>query len=201
MDERKKARAHDYRLLIMARNVGTLMPLVKPRRSWPPRSCQARPRTGPVLPETERYFRVELGSMHNRLPTAAVVAMAEERILVVDDEMMVREAVRLTLSHYGFQVETASSAAEALEKLAQTTVSLVVTDLKMPETSGEELAREIRRRDPLMPIILLTGYPPQLEPVDVDAVILKPFSTADLRTTVVSLIREAAAKRSASGAE
>ncbi len=113
--------------------------------------------------------------------------MAEQRILVVDDETMVREAVRLTLSHYGFIVETASSAAEALEKIPQGHFSLVITDLKMPEMTGDELAREIKQREPNMPIILLTGYAPAREPENVDAVILKPFSTADLRNTVIAL--------------
>jgi CheY-like chemotaxis protein len=114
--------------------------------------------------------------------------MPNKRILVVDDEAMVLDAVRMTLTHYGYSVETASSGAEALEKLLSTNFDLIVTDLKMPGMTGDQLAREVKKRQPDMPVILLTGYPPERQPAEVDAILLKPFSTTDLRATVTALM-------------
>jgi CheY-like chemotaxis protein len=113
--------------------------------------------------------------------------MPSKRILVVDDEAMVLDAVRITLNHYGYEVETASGGAEALEKLQEATFDLVVTDLKMPSMTGDELAREIKKRQPGLPIVLLTGHSPEVRPPDVDTILMKPFSTVDLWTTVAAL--------------
>jgi len=114
--------------------------------------------------------------------------MLAKPILVVDDEGLVLESVRMTLSHYGHSVRTAGSGLEALAKLALEEFALVVTDLKMPGMCGDELARQIKGRWPRLPIILLTGFPPEVKPPGVDVILLKPFSTADLRNTVSRLI-------------
>jgi len=114
--------------------------------------------------------------------------MPAKRILVVDDEDLVLESVRMTLVHYGHSVETAASGAEALAKLAKGEFALVVTDLKMPIMSGDEFARQIKQRWPHLPVILLTGFPPETKPPDVDLILLKPFSTSELRSTVSVMI-------------
>jgi len=113
--------------------------------------------------------------------------MSGKRILVVDDEAMVLESVRMTLTHYGYTVETASSGPEALSKLAAGEFHVVVTDRKMPGMPGDQLAGEIKKQWPQLPVILLTGYPPESVPSSVDAVVLKPFSTAQLKKTIEGL--------------
>ncbi len=115
--------------------------------------------------------------------------MAAKKILVVDDEAMVLESVQLTLTHLGYGVESASSGVEALEKLTKGTFDLVVTDRRMPGMTGEQLAAEIKKRCPEMPIVLLTGFPPDCQPPEVDTVLMKPFSVADLRNTVLELTK------------
>ena len=114
--------------------------------------------------------------------------MPPKRILVVDDEVTVLESVRMTLEHYGYSVETAPSGAEALAKLVVGDFALVVTDLRMPNMAGDELAIQIKSRWPRLPILLLTGFPPEQKPAAVDAILLKPFSTAELRSTVAMLL-------------
>ncbi|MFO1500731.1 MAG: response regulator [Verrucomicrobiota bacterium] len=114
--------------------------------------------------------------------------MSSNRILVVDDEAMVLESVRMTLAHFGYSVETACTGNEALDKLGADRFSLVVTDRKMPGMSGDQLAAEIKQQWPGLPVILLTGYPPGRKPPGVDVILLKPFSTADLRSTVQALL-------------
>lgn len=81
------------------------------------------------------------------------------RVLVVDDELLVRETVVAQLQDAGFDVQAASSGAEALELLDEgARPELLVTDLAMPAMSGLALMREARRRRPGLPVLLLTGY-------------------------------------------
>lgn len=119
--------------------------------------------------------------------------MAAKQILVVDDEALVLDAVRLTLTHYSHEVDTASSGAEALQKLQDASFDLVITDFKMPGMTGEQLAAQIKARNPNIPVILLTGHLPNDHPTGVDCVLLKPFSTEELRTAVASLTGDTSA--------
>jgi two-component system response regulator GlrR len=114
--------------------------------------------------------------------------MGSKQILVVDDEPMVLSAIRLALTFYGYAVETACNAAEALAKLPVVDFDLVITDFNMPDMTGAVLAKEIKKHHPALPVILVSGYPPRVPPADVDMVLLKPYSTSDLQTAVLSLI-------------
>jgi DNA-binding response OmpR family regulator len=114
--------------------------------------------------------------------------MAGNIILVVDDEGMVLDSLRMTLTFYGYSVETASSGTEALEKLAHTEFALVVTDRKMPTMTGDQLAALIKKQWPQLPVIMLTGYPPESKPAGVDTVLLKPFSIAGLSAAIKALL-------------
>ena len=66
-------------------------------------------------------------------------------VLVVDDEVRIRDLVRRYLEHEGHQVLTAGSGAEALEVAGHTGVDLIVLDLRLPDITGEEVAAEIRK--------------------------------------------------------
>jgi two-component system, cell cycle sensor histidine kinase and response regulator CckA len=116
--------------------------------------------------------------------------MAGIRILVVDDERMVLESVRMTLVHYGYSVEAACGGPEALAALHSSEFALVITDRKMPGMSGDQLAKEIKAQFPGLPVVLLTGYPPDRKPPGVDVVLLKPFSTQELRGVIEALLRK-----------
>ncbi len=80
------------------------------------------------------------------------------RILIVDDEQDFRELISDALSETDLEVYLAASGAEALEFLAKTTVTAVLADLIMPEMSGLELLQIIRKRFPLIKVVILTGY-------------------------------------------
>jgi CheY-like chemotaxis protein len=114
--------------------------------------------------------------------------MSVKPILVVDDEPMVLESLRLTLMHFDYSVDTAGSGAEALAKLNETEYALVLTDGKMPVMRGDQLALLIKSRWPGLPVILLTGFPPERKPEGVDAVVLKPFSIPELRGTISAFL-------------
>jgi CheY-like chemotaxis protein len=112
--------------------------------------------------------------------------MARKRVLVVDDELPVRELLATLLGHLGHAWETACNAAEALSKLESNEFDLVLTDLNMPGMNGVELAREIKRRREGMLVVLITGGQPQSLAQDIDRVLLKPISVQELRETIAS---------------
>ena len=80
------------------------------------------------------------------------------RVLLVDDSVSVRRFVGHMLQKAGFEVLTANDGAEALERLGDTTVDVVVTDLEMPRVNGYELIEDLRRRASTreLPVVVLT---------------------------------------------
>ena len=82
-------------------------------------------------------------------------------ILVVDDEQVVLKSCERILAPDGFQVNTASSAKDALGLLDRNKYDLIITDLKMPEMDGLEFMRQVRTKNPDINIVVITGYPSQ----------------------------------------
>jgi DNA-binding NtrC family response regulator len=79
-------------------------------------------------------------------------------ILVADDEKNIREGLREALALDGYEVATASDGREALDSITRGDVDLLITDLKMPRLSGEELLKSVTAQFPTMPVIILTGH-------------------------------------------
>ena len=79
--------------------------------------------------------------------------------LVVDDSMLIRHTVCRFLEARGFEVETATNGAEALEKLATNLPAVIITDLEMPKMSGLELisALQARPETAAIPVVVLAG--------------------------------------------
>lgn len=81
-----------------------------------------------------------------------------ERILVVDDEKMIRWTIARALGDSGYAIEEASSGAEALAAIEREVPDLVLLDYKLPDKTGVEVLREIRRATPEVPVILITAF-------------------------------------------
>ena len=79
-------------------------------------------------------------------------------ILVADDEKNIREGLREALALDGYEVATAADGREALDAVTRGDVDLLITDLKMPRLSGEELLKSVAAQFPTMPVIILTGH-------------------------------------------
>ena len=90
-------------------------------------------------------------------PSAVPVATVRLPVLVVDDEYGPRESIAFSLAQE-FAVETAERAAEALAKLREKSYAAVVLDIRMPEMDGIRALEELRKIDPLVSVIMLTGY-------------------------------------------
>jgi two-component system NtrC family sensor kinase len=107
-------------------------------------------------------------------------------ILVVEDEADVREIVAAELQSFGYRVLTAGDGPEALEILKQEScVDLLFSDVVMPHgMTGDELAREARRRRPDLKILLTSGYPPaelrERQSLDEFRVLQKPYRIEEL---------------------
>jgi len=112
--------------------------------------------------------------------------MSETKILIVDDAPDIREILEVVLSEY-YKVISASSGKEAVDKIRAESPALVVLDFNLPDTTGVEVCKEIRK-DPLflhMPIIMLTGRAEthaKVEGLDagVDDYVVKPFNADEL---------------------
>lgn len=101
----------------------------------------------------------------NRSPELAPDPRTGPAILVVDDDLPVRLIVRRVLEEGGHPVRVAASAHLALAALqaAPGSIGLVVSDVRMPGMSGLDLALEVRRSWPKLPILLMSAYdPPEL---------------------------------------
>jgi DNA-binding NtrC family response regulator len=84
--------------------------------------------------------------------------MSIGRILVVDDEAVIRDGLRRVLESIGCQVQTSDSGYAAIETLQEEGFHVVVTDLKMPGMGGLEVLKVIRVLQPEVPVIIITGY-------------------------------------------
>ncbi len=86
--------------------------------------------------------------------------MAEKtKILVIDDERSILSLLRDALTQWGYQVTCVSSGAEALEAIHSDLFSAAITDIHMPDMSGLELLREIKKQDESIEVVMMTGYP------------------------------------------
>ena len=114
------------------------------------------------------------------------------RILLVDDEPMVREVLDACLSVDGHSIKSVSDAREALIQIHSANWDVVLTDRMMPGLSGEELAAEIKRFDPRLPVVLVSGMPEVGEdgsaPAAIDAFLRKPFTQKTLRDSITSAL-------------
>ena len=84
--------------------------------------------------------------------------MSKGRILVVDDEDIVRTSCSRTLSPEGYEVRLAKNGVEGLKMASEERFDLVLTDLKMPDMDGIEVLRIIREKWPETAVIIVTGY-------------------------------------------
>lgn len=123
---------------------------------------------------------------------AEAVGGRSARVLVAEDDGMIREMLSGYLSAAGHSVVLAKDGREAIETFRAGGFDLVVTDMAMPEMSGTQLAAEIRRAGSKVPVILLSGLGEQMraEGADlggIDLVLGKPVSLAALAQAVATL--------------
>ena len=116
-------------------------------------------------------------------------------VLFVDDEQALVEIGREILEYLGYQVETLTSSVDALEHFRKqpAVYDLVITDLTMPNMTGEKMALEMLKIRPDLPIILCTGYSDYFSEKDIRklgirALAIKPLVMQDLAETIRTVL-------------
>ncbi len=128
--------------------------------------------------------------------TGKIVGSKNGRILLVDDEVMVRDVIRATLEHDGNCVFEAENGIVALGVLASENIDMVISDMRMPEMSGRELLAKVRMQYPDMPFYLISGcslgsIDQELVRAGASGLLAKPFRYAD----IIELVRRGLSMR------
>jgi two-component system KDP operon response regulator KdpE len=118
------------------------------------------------------------------------------RVLVVDDEPQILRGLRVVLRNAGFRVDVAATKAEALDALAARPPDAMVLDLVLPDGSGVEVCRDVRRWSGL-PVIVLSAVGDEREKVraldaGADDYVTKPFGSDELTARLRAVLRRAA---------
>lgn len=121
--------------------------------------------------------------------------MTGKRILVVDDEAIVLDAVSRALRKTDLHIDTAKSAEDAVKLLVDTPFDIVITDLRMPGLDGLELMRRMRNMGNEAVTIMLTGYPSvqtalKAKKLGAFDYVTKPFTRQELLSVVVRALRQ-----------
>ena len=113
--------------------------------------------------------------------------MAKARILIVEDEPNIVESLSFILGRAGFEVDTISDGAEALERLRRQSFSALVLDIMLPGMNGLDVLNAIRSDNALssLPVMVLTAKGQAsdrraAEAIGADAFVTKPFSNAEV---------------------
>jgi DNA-binding NtrC family response regulator len=119
---------------------------------------------------------------------------SKQSILIVDDELGVRESLRMILKPY-YEIYTAPNGEAALNIIRERKIHLITLDLKMPKLSGIETLREIRKIDGEVPVIITTGYGTQKDEREalfygVRDFISKPFNTGKIISVIDEILGE-----------
>jgi two-component system cell cycle sensor histidine kinase/response regulator CckA len=115
------------------------------------------------------------------------------KILLVDDNAVVRDMLVDLVGLLGYTADAASGGAEALALFDRNRYDIVLTDLLMPGMSGWEVLAAVRQRDPRMPVVIITGTPAVGDPRAAQpgvAVLKKPVDVKALDATIKEKLRQ-----------
>ncbi|MDP6666149.1 MAG: response regulator transcription factor [Dehalococcoidia bacterium] len=126
--------------------------------------------------------------------TATPLPNRKFRVLVVEDDRTLREALRYNLVAEGFEVILASDGGEGLVSARQEAVDVVVLDLMLPSLSGIEVCKALRRDGSIVPVIMLTARDTEIDRIGglesgADDYVTKPFSMRELIARVGAQVR------------
>ena len=120
------------------------------------------------------------------------------RVLVVDDEKLLVKGIKFNLENEGYEVETAYDGVEAVEKVRNQNIDLVIMDLMMPRMNGLDACMEIRTFSKV-PVIMLTARSEDTDKIigfeyGADDYVTKPFNILELKARVRALLRRRGTK-------
>src|SRR3954471_1389567 len=134
--------------------------------------------------------------MNAGAPAQGQVIIGHVRILVVDDDRSVRDALRRALTLGGYEVDAVEDGRQALSRLSTSSPDAVVLDIGLPEVDGLEVTRRIRGAGDRTPILMLTARDAVTDRIDgldagADDYLVKPFDLGELKARIRALLRRA----------
>ena len=176
-----------------------------------------------TLPELAQYLRFTRKTVYRLLKKGSIPAIrigrkwrfdkdsidewlhgnvknTKSRILVIDDEDVIRSLFKATLEEEGHEVVTANTGAEGIQCVKERDFDLVFLDLRLPDIEGAEVLREIKNVRPTLLVTIITGYPgsEMMERALREGplgVMNKPFSDSDIIAAVNSFLHVAPPRR------
>ena len=121
----------------------------------------------------------------------ATTGQTRVHALIVDDDDDVREVVKLTLSQHGYDVKDIGDGATAIETAHRHSFDIAVVNLTMPGISGASVIKQIKQRQPELPVVIITGsLAPEQEGLAgmFSRILYKPFRIEELRETVEEIL-------------
>ncbi|WP_299000179.1 sigma-54 dependent transcriptional regulator [uncultured Tenacibaculum sp.] len=121
--------------------------------------------------------------------------LKKENILIVDDDVHILELLHRHLQSWNYHTYKAVSVKEAVAILRDTSIDLLITDLKMPEVDGFELVKFVSEHYPKLPKLIVTGYPSVQDSLEaiksgVVAYLTKPFTKSELKEAMVDALKK-----------
>jgi DNA-binding NtrC family response regulator len=114
--------------------------------------------------------------------------MSKKTILIVDDEESIRESISQILIIKGYSVLSAENGLEAFELVKKEPIDFIISDIRMPKCDGATLLELVKKHNPHIPMILITGYSDisveDLLKKGANSVIVKPFRIQNLLRTI-----------------
>jgi len=125
--------------------------------------------------------------------------MKKQKALVIDDEQVVLDSVSKILTNENYEVDVSLSGREGLNWAIQKEYDIVLTDIRMPDIGGMRVLRDIKRANPSLPVVMITGYGSinssvQAMKLGAADYIEKPFTPDQLIEAVASALDKAATK-------
>jgi two-component system alkaline phosphatase synthesis response regulator PhoP len=126
---------------------------------------------------------------------AALAALGARRVLLIDDEAAIRKALRMVLENEGYEVQEGETGAEGLKLVEAQKPDLVLLDLMLPDLSGFDVCREIRKQGSRIPIIMVSAKTEEIDivvglEIGADDYITKPFRNRELLARVAAHLRK-----------
>ena len=118
-----------------------------------------------------------------------------KKVLIIDDEEIFLDLLKTYLVDKGYEVTVSTSGQKILKLLFEKPYDIVLLDVWMVDMSGIEVFKKIRKANPKLPVVLMTGYAASslvstLQDLDVDAFIKKPFKLKEVHSTIERIIEE-----------
>lgn len=117
-----------------------------------------------------------------------------DQILLVDDDVLLTEAVRYSLEKVGYAVSVAATGADALLRARERQPDLAILDIGLPDLNGLHLCRALREADPDLPVIFLTAHDREMDVLlgferGADDYVTKPFNLSELTARIGAILR------------